>query len=613
MTPLDPLTGSPWHRLAPWPTARDEALRAIAAFLAQPAARAQLERCAEAGAYPEEARGSLQALGLGEFFGEDPGCVDPAHAPAASRMTMAHLGALNELTASVDTGLCVTVAVTPFALLPVYLAAEPPLLREVFGRVRAGAFGAMLLTELDNGSNLLGNQTRAERGTLDAAGSFAPLGASAEAATHYRIGGRKDLINGGGRHELLTVFARTREVAGAAGPLAARGDFSLFVVERDVTVSTLQRWATLPVPAADISSVELRGTLAPAWRRVGREGAGFALVQRTLAVSRGGVGAMAAGLARRATAIVSGYTQARAIYGPPILQLGAIADHLMHMRAIELAVAALALKAAAALNARGPAAGHYGAAAKYACCVLAEAAVAEGRVALGSRALLAGQPYHRLPAEAALLATFDGTTHLVLDQLAWRLAQLAAEPGHGDDAPAAMAAVYAAAPRSLLAAARSGAGALAVAPGPYLRRLAELPGALPLGPLAAVAEALTAVARGCRADGRWESDQGLRFALARLLALVEALVALAELADGPRRAALGMPAHGLGPGGQATLPFAFGWLGGQAAAELRALALREGLAPPAGLAGAEEALARLAARARAAIRDNLHLLSGEHQ
>ncbi|HMQ30685.1 MAG TPA: acyl-CoA dehydrogenase family protein [Chloroflexaceae bacterium] len=609
MTAPDPQLDSPWHRLAPWPTARDEALRDIAAYLAEPATQAQLESCAATSTYPDEARAGLHARGLAGFFAEAPPHDDPARAPAGSRMTMAHLGALNELTASVDTGLCVTVAVTPFALLPVYLAAEPPLLREVFARVRAGAYGAMLLTELANGSNLLGNSTTAEGGALDGAGAFAPLGAAAAAPTHYRVTGRKDLINGGGRHELLTVFARTRGPAGDGSPLAARGDFSLFVVERDASVSSPQRWPTLPVPAADISSVELRGTVVPAWRRVGREGGGFALVQRTLAMSRGGVGAMAAGLARRATAMVADYAQRRAIYGPPILRLGAIADHLLRMRALELAVAALALKAAAALNAHGPAAGHYGAVAKYACCALAEAAVAEGRVALGSRALLAEHPYHRLPAEAALLDTFDGTTHLVLDQLAWRLAQLAAEPDGGDDAIATMGAVNAAAPRSLLAARASGAP-LAVAPGPYLRRLAELPGELPLGPLADLAEALPALARACRADGRWDDDQGLRFALARPLALVEALVALVELGDGPRRAALGMAPHALGPAGLAMLPFAYGWLGGQVAAELRALALREGLTPPPGLADAEVALGRLGAAARAALRGNPSTLTG---
>lgn len=478
-------------------------------------------------------------------------------------------------------------AVTPFALLPVYLAAEPPLLREIFVRVRAGAFGAMLLTELAHGSNLLRNNTRAERGTLDAEGAFTPLRIHDTAPTFYRITGRKDLINGGGRHELLTVLARTRGSAGEAGPLAERGNFSIFVVERDATMDSLHRWATLPVPAADISSVELHGTVVPARRLVGREGAGFTLVQKTLAISRGGVGAMAAGLARRATTIVADYVQRRAIYGPPILQLGAIADHLMHMRALELVVAALALKAAAALNAHGPGGSHYGAAAKYACCVLAEAAVAEGHVTLGSRALLAEQPYHRLPAEAALLATFDGTTHLVLDQLVWRLAQLAAEPDRGEDALGVMASVYTTAPRSLLATARSRSGPLAVAPGAYLRRLAEIPGELSLQPLAMIANALPAVARACRADGRWEADQGLRFALARLLALLEAPVALVELGDGPRRAALGMSPHTLGPSGHALLPFAYGWLGGQIAAELRALVLREGLAPPGGLADSE--------------------------
>ncbi len=60
----------------------------------------------------------------------------------------------------------------------------------------------------------------------------------------------------------------------------------------------------------------------------------------------------------------------------------------MRLHALDLLVHALAVKATAMINAYGASAVHYGAAAKVACCRLAERAVDEGRHLLGARAPL---------------------------------------------------------------------------------------------------------------------------------------------------------------------------------------------------------------------------------
>ena len=67
-----------------------------------------------------------------------------------------------------------------------------------------------------------------------------------------------------------------------------------------------------------------------------------------------GVAAMAAGLASRAVALADEYVGQREVYGKPIRELGAIADHLLQMRALQLVVTALSVKAAAAANFAGP-------------------------------------------------------------------------------------------------------------------------------------------------------------------------------------------------------------------------------------------------------------------
>jgi len=601
-----------WHDLSPWPRLDDEVLHAIAAYLHAPSTVAELNTLVASRTYPRSIRHRLHALGLAAFFADCPTTASSAY----GRMTLVHLGALNYLTASVDTSLSITVGINVLALMPIYIGAEPTLLAWVFERVRAGAFGAMLLTEIEYGSNLLRNQTQAQPGTLDASGSFRTLheapGCNTVEPSHYRLSGRKDLINGGGEHELLVVFARTRqssEADGESGLLHARSDFSFLVVERDATVDSTHRWQTLPVPSANIASVQFYATLVPFGQRIGREGSGFALAQKSLAVSRGGIGAIAAGLAHRAVALATDYAQERAIYGTPILQLGAITDHLMRMQALELLVTAAALKATAALNARGSAAAHYGAVAKYACCVLLEDLVAEGRYLFGSRALLLDHAYHKLIGDAPLLSTFDGTTHLVLDQIQWRLDQLAAAATEeAQDWLAIITAIYCAPPQRLTDAVRARSGSLLVSPAAYLRQLAAQPGDLPLQPLIALIEELFAITRYCRARDVWESDQGLRFEAGKLFAYLETLIALIELSDPQRRRQLGMPPLPPGVGLHLLPTFAYGWFGGQVAAALCLLSTCVGREPAAAVDAAQLAFGSLYHTTRGAIRSDLNEL-----
>jgi alkylation response protein AidB-like acyl-CoA dehydrogenase len=593
----DALAGSLWHRLSPWPLHEDAGLRRVAACLGGPDVRAALEACDRERAYPAAIRARLDTLGLSAFFAETPGDS------SESRVTIPHLAALNQLAGATNTSLAITVGINAFALLPVYLSAGREQREWAFERVRAGAYAAMLLSEADGGSDLLANRTRAEPGALDAKGSFV----AGAPATHYRLSGRKDLINGGGRHELLMVLARTREAAaGARGPLSGHGDFSLLLVERDASVGSPRRWHTACTPAADIASTEFRGTLVPAAQRVGREGGGFALVQKTLAITRGGVGAIAAGLATRAAAQAASYAETRRLYGAAISGLGAIADHLLRIRALELLVTAMSVKAAAALNFAGSGAVYYGALAKYACGALTEELVAEGCALHGARSLLAEHPYHQLRADGALLSIFDGTTHVVLEQLQWRLAQLALlETASARGQSDTVRAIYATRPRSVVRELEHSAAPLLLGPITLLRELAALPGTLPLEPLIDVGEAVLALGRACREEPGLDGDQGTRLEAAGLLAQLETLIALAELADAPRRRALGLRSDPEPAVASPLVHFA-----GRLTAALRTLMARTGTAPHPGLESAERAFGRVFTQARGALRQDPTSLSG---
>jgi alkylation response protein AidB-like acyl-CoA dehydrogenase len=540
------------------PHARHPVLDAIEAYLEAPETRAELESLDRERRYPHAALERLRALGL------------PALLTEAA--TVHHLTALNVLCARASGSLAITVGVNALALLPVYIAADDEQRARIFARVREGAASSMLLTELDHGSNLLACQAGAEPGTVDG-GAFRP-GAP---GTHYRLRGEKHLINGGREHALLMTFLRTQA---AGGP----GDFSFFAIERDPTVIPLARHRTLPAAGADISGVRFDDTIVDHNCLLGREGEGFTLVQKTLSISRGAISGLACGAASRAHELAAEHARSWWLYGAPIAQLGAIAEHLRRLDALELAVAAIAVKQTALVNAQGLAAAHHTAVAKLAACTLAEAAVDEGRRVLAARALLHDLPYARLVRDVLLYGVFDGTRHVMLDQIQWRLTQVAAASDETEDTLTPLRAAYAAAPAPLVEVLRRRGRARAPALLAHLRALQALPGAVALVPLTVLGETLVAAVRTARADGRWDADQALRFEAAELLALLETLIAVVELADPDRR---------LGAADVVsveTYRFTLAWLGASLAARMRLFVRTAGQTPPPALDEAEAQL-----------------------
>jgi alkylation response protein AidB-like acyl-CoA dehydrogenase len=558
-----------WLRLSPF--ARDEGLLRIDAALREPETLAAIDQSENSGAYPEAALARLRDAGLAELF-------------AGERATAPHLTALNVLCARCSGSLAITVGVNALALLPVYASASEAQLEEVRACLRSGAASALLLTELDSGSDLLANRTIAEPGTLGDSGAFRPAGA----ATHYRLQGEKQLINGGQRHRLLVTLARTGE--------GGLGGFSLFIIDREgaANMSALPRFATLPAAAADISGVRFAGTIVPAGARLGAEGDGIRLVLTALSMSRGGISGLAAGAATAARELATTYAQTRRLYGAPIAALPPIGEHLRRIEALELAASALSVRQAAAINALGPAAAHFTAAAKYGACALAEAAVDEGRRVLAARALLRGHAYERLVRDVLLYGIFDGTGHLMLDSLARRLQKLAMDDDRPVDTLATIRSFYSQPPRPLVEVTRLPANPACILPlEAHARALAALPGAVSMQPLVAVAATLLRAVRELLDSGRWDTDRALVFEASRVLAKLETLFALAELADPPRRQALGIPRAEID---EAAYRFAIGWLGADACAAVRELAAFAGL--DGDLAGAEQAFLHTAAAAR---------------
>ncbi|MDW5324837.1 acyl-CoA dehydrogenase [Plantactinospora sp. KLBMP9567] len=536
MRPTDRL--SAWQRLAPAGSADSAPLAAVEDHLDTPSTVEALDRAESNADYPQRILDELRDRGLARLF-----------APAEA--TPLHLGALGAVTARRSGSLAITVGVNGLALLPVYLAGSPAQQEYVTARLAEGAAAALLLTEWEHGSNLLRNQATARR---DGDG--------------YRLDGTKHLINGGSRHELLVALLRTGDAGSRPGPGVR--DFSLFLVERDASVTALPRRRTLPARAADISGVRFTGTRVPTSALIGVPGEGFAIVQKTLMVSRGGVAALASGAVSGAWDIAVGYARRRDVYGAPIDTLGAIGEHLVRLAALDTVVAAMAVKAACAANLFGPGAGYFAAVAKLVCCRLAEEAVTEGRYVLGARALLEELPYARFVRDVLLYGVFDGTSHLMLDDLADRLPRFATSTPSGRTLERTRQ-VYRTGPRPTAETARLPWRRYAPALAGRCADLHTASGCARAHRLARAADGLSATVRAARAAGRWDGDQALRFAAATVLAELEALLATCELACPRCRPAAGPPGEAAETD-VAALEYAFEWLGARIAGRLGELA-----------------------------------------
>ncbi|MBB6122872.1 alkylation response protein AidB-like acyl-CoA dehydrogenase [Sphingobium subterraneum] len=514
-----------WFRYSPWPLSAHPIER-MSDALDTPEVSASLLRDEREGRYPDTALRALHTAGLGKFL------VDGSGGPAGA--SYPEVTALICMLAQRSGSLGITVGVNVLALLPIYLAADPALSADVFAGVRAGQFLSLLLTELTSGSDLLGGQLTA-----------VPVRDGNQEISRYCLTGAKDLINGGTHHDLLVTLARTRcdRLSDRRSPMEEMGDFTLFVVPRGDATVTADRWRTLPAPAADIAGVSFVDAIVGVDRVIGREGEGFPIIRRTLTCSRGGIAALSSGTISRARQLASVYAREKFLYGRPIAALLPIAEHLLALEALDRLVAAISIHAVAAVNMLGPGAAAATAAAKSAGCALAEEGVREGARILGARALLADLPYAQLSRDILLYSVFDGTSHVVEEELATHVEREARrrdqkrQPGHS---LSSLQNLYRHPLNPMAKHMRSTRDNWTLALPETFLELSELAG-VPLDIIAACAVSLLEVVTSFQAQGLWRAG-AFRHDIAKAYALLECLAAGAILIDPVRRGLLGLPA-----------------------------------------------------------------------
>ncbi|KQM82799.1 acyl-CoA dehydrogenase family protein [Agromyces sp. Leaf222] len=158
------------------------------------------------------------------------------------------------------------------------------------------------LTEPGRGSDLSNTATAA------------PIGGD------IRITGAKWPINNATRGRAMTVLARSSE---QPGPRA----LSLVLVDKQRvdagTLSARPKVATHGIRGADISGLELNGTIVEADRLVGAPGHGLEIVLKSLQLTRPLTTALSLGAADHAIAIATGFASGRRLFGRSLAGLPA--------------------------------------------------------------------------------------------------------------------------------------------------------------------------------------------------------------------------------------------------------------------------------------------------
>jgi len=183
---------------------------------------------------------------------------------------------------------------------------------------------AFALTEPNAGSDVSAIGTRALRDT-----------------NGYRLNGVKHFISNAGIAHTYVVFASTQPEARVRG-------LSAFIVESDSTGFTVKEKTPLLSPHP-IGVLAFDDCFVPQHRRLGGEGEGWKIAQRTLDTLRCTVGAAAVGFARRALEEALAYSRNRRQFGRALAEFQGIQFKLADM-ATELEAARLLVYQAASLT-----------------------------------------------------------------------------------------------------------------------------------------------------------------------------------------------------------------------------------------------------------------------
>ncbi len=369
----------------PWASLEERELaEKLIAFESQ-IPRDRLTECEREGRFPEsELRAFADAGLMTELVPSSAnGKLDWARA-----MRLATYGASYDL----DFTLCLGGAVLGGAA--VLVAGNSDQQTQYFAPLLEGEVGGLALSEWNHGSDLLANECVAARD-----------------GDHFVINGVKGPINNGSLGAHLVVLARTPSGFDAS-------EQTLFLIKRETPGLSGERvFPSMGYRNMDLARVTLNNVRVPISAVLGKPGDGFLHVRRTLEISRSGVAAMACGAMASAASHATSHALERHLYQAPIAMLPAVRTLVARCVARLVLGATMVRTSSRAVSRWAGSARAWSCATKWLVPVLLERNIHDAGTVLGARSLMEDLPFARLRRSTPLLAIFDGSSQLQLDEL----------------------------------------------------------------------------------------------------------------------------------------------------------------------------------------------------
>ncbi len=287
-------------------------------------------------------------------------------------------------------GIATAYAASALGAYPIVISGSKELKEQFLPDIATGKKrAAFALTEANAGSDASGIQTTA-----------------VEDGDYWVLNGTKQWITNGGQAHLYTVIAMTDPHKGPRGA-------TMFVVEStDPGFSCGPKEKKLGIRTSATTELIFKDCRIPKSRMIGRRGAGFITVMKTLDKSRPGIASLGVGLAQGALDEAATYAKQRVQFGKPIISFQAVQHMLADMAIQTEASRALVYVSAKHIDAHPKQMSKASAMCKVMATDTAMKVAVDAVQVMGGYGYMREYPVEKMMRDAKILQIYEGTNQI---------------------------------------------------------------------------------------------------------------------------------------------------------------------------------------------------------